>query len=170
MVKGLIAAGAATVAIGAGGAIIIKIKRRNKDNDGNNDNDENVEDEIIINPPSEAGQTEQQEAPKQQEAIPSESTQNDEPKQQEAPKQQEKIQNASIRISTRPWVEYTKLFTEFNNILRDKSQDIKANEDGIKDAFARLDKEWNRLKETKNTYYNSAEEADKALNGFTHTG
>lgn len=181
LVKGLIAAGAATVTIGVGGAIIVKMRRH----DGEENNDESVEDEIIINPPpDEAGQpeapekpetsssestpqSEEPESPEKPETSSSESTpQSEEPKQPETPKQQEKTQNASIRVLGRPWAEYTKLFTEFNNSIRDKSQDIENNQNEIKQAFADLNKGWDRLEKTKNIDYSSAEEEAKAYNDF----
>ena len=189
LVKGLIAAGAATVTLGTGGAIIVKMRRH----DGEENNDESVEDEIIINPPpDEAGQPEQpeqpeapekpetsssestpqseeQEAPEKPETSSSESTpQSEEPKQPETPKQQEKTQNASIQIVRPQWAEYIKLFTEFNNSLRDKSQDIEKNENEIKQAFADLHKGWKQLKQTKKRY-NSKEEEVKVKNDFHKT-
>ena len=185
LVKGLIAAGAATVTIGAGGAIIVKMRRH----DGEENNDESVDDEIIINPPDEAEQPEQPESPEKPETSSSESTpqseeqespekpetsssestpQSEEPKQPETPKQQEKTQNASIQIVRPQWAEYIKLFTEFNNSLRDKSQDIEKNENGIKQAFADLHKGWDQLKQTKKRY-NSKEEEVKVKNDFHKT-
>lgn len=142
LVKGLIAAGAATVAIGAGGAIIIKIKRRNKDNDGN---DGNNEEEIIINPPDGANQK------------------NDSAKPDEA----EKPEEASVQIISPRYVELAAALDNFNKSMKtDDNGNMKSQ--AVRDNINNLINTLDEIGRKEHLMYNDIEEYNAAIEKYVN--
>lgn len=149
-VKGLIAAGAATVTIGAGGAIIVKMKRHNKDNDGNN------EDEIIINPPSGTDQPNDSKQPGDA----------DQPNDSKQPPETEQTEEASVQVRDHRYKDYATVFEAFNKSMRANNTVTKFQEVGnlINNLINKIDDIGGR----EHILYNSDEERNTAFDEYSN--